>query len=547
MKDLKIGTKLWLLVGVLLAIMVGMALFASIAAERERATTEQNLAQTHDLIAAVEAARSAQVNFKIQVQEWKNVLLRGSDKALYDKHLTAFGKQEAQTQRDLERLRTLGTRIQLDKSKIDAVAQAHANLGPKYRAALAESDPASPNFAKTVDGKVRGIDRAPTEAIDTIVADVQAQAEKTERGQLDEAAVHAQTARSVNLAGGLAAIALALGLSVVFIRAVTLPLSCALDTVRGITEGRLDRDIEPGGRDEVGQLLSALRAMQGKLRETISEVSQGAQRVKEAASEMASASTQIDAGARTQSEATSSTAAAIEEVTVSIGQVAECAQEAATVAERSSELAKDGEAIVRQASSEMNSIAVSVQESSQLVETLSKRSGEISTIVKVIKDIADQTNLLALNAAIEAARAGEQGRGFAVVADEVRKLAERTGTATFEIGTMIEAIQQETSSVVSTMRAGGDKVRAGVELADKAAEALERINAQTQESLTGVTAIASAVREQQSASTDIAKNVERIAQMAEEASATATQTAGAAQSLTDLALSLDRSLGRFKV
>jgi methyl-accepting chemotaxis protein len=234
-------------------------------------------------------------------------------------------------------------------------------------------------------------------------------------------------------------------------------------------------------------------------------------------------------------------------MTVSIGQVAEHAQEAAAIADKSSALAREGESIVRAASSEMNSIAQSVRHGSELVETLNRRSAEISTIVRVIKDIADQTNLLALNAAIEAARAGEQGRGFAVVADEVRKLAERTGSATSEIGSMIEAIQRETSSVVETMQAGGDKVVQGVKLADEAAAALEKINAQTMEAVQSVNAIASATREQQAASSDIARNVERIAQMTEESGAAAHHNADSATSLERLASGLQSRVARFKL
>jgi methyl-accepting chemotaxis protein len=328
-------------------------------------------------------------------------------------------------------------------------------------------------------------------------------------------------------------------------RSLTGPLSDALGVARRIAAGRLDQGIDVKGRDEVGQLVHALSEMQSDLRGMISEVAHGASDLSGSARRFSGSASESMSRVHTHSETTSATAAAVEQMTVSIGQVAEHAQEAAAIAGRSSDLAAEGEAIVRAASSEMNSIADSVQHGSRLVETLNKRSAQISSIVKVIKDIADQTNLLALNAAIEAARAGEQGRGFAVVADEVRKLAERTGTATSEIGAMIDAIQHETSTVVETMQAGGDKVVHGVKLADDAAAALEKIKAQALETVESVNAIAAATREQQAASTDIARNVERIAQMTEENGRSAGEAADSARQLDELASNLQGRVARF--
>jgi len=329
------------------------------------------------------------------------------------------------------------------------------------------------------------------------------------------------------------------------VRSLTVPLAQAVGAAQQISAGRLDGKIEVDGKDEVGQLLQALSKMQEELRAMIGEVAQSAGEVSSSARQFAATAGDSIARAQVRTEATGSTAAAIEEMTVSIGQVAEHAQEASAVATKSSELAREGERIVRAASSEVNSIAESVRHGSDLVETLNRRSAEIGSIIKVIKDIADQTNLLALNAAIEAARAGEQGRGFAVVADEVRKLAERTGTATSEIGGMIEAIQRETTGVVATMQAGGDKVVLGVKLADEAAAALEKISAQALEAVHSVNAIATATREQQAASGDIARNVERIAQMTEESSTSAGHNADAARHLERLAAALQARVTRF--
>jgi len=330
-------------------------------------------------------------------------------------------------------------------------------------------------------------------------------------------------------------------------RQIRLPMQRAVDAAHAIAAGRLDARIDTSaGYEEAGRLLAALDEMQAGLRHVIGDTARSAAEVSSAADQLASASQRISDGARAQSESIGSTASSVEQVTVSFSQVADHAREAAEIAGRSASLSHEGETIVRQASSEMNSIAASVTESSRLVETLHKRSSEISTIVKVIKDIADQTNLLALNAAIEAARAGEQGRGFAVVADEVRKLAERTGSATAEIGNMIDAIQRETSSVVNTMQSGGEKVGEGVRLADEAASALGKISAEAAAVLASVNQIADAVREQQTASADIARNIERIAAMTEENTAAAAQTSSAAQTLATLAEGLKTGVARFQ-
>jgi len=355
------------------------------------------------------------------------------------------------------------------------------------------------------------------------------------------------TARNMMVGIGLATMVAGALFAWWLTRRLTMPLAQALSAAQRISSGRLDGTIEAGSADELGQLLNALSVMQADLRKMIGEVAQSAEDVSASASRIAGGSQRSIARAQAGTGATSSTAAAVEEMSVSIAQVAEHAEEAATIASRSSELARDGEGIVRAASREMHSIAESVQQGSRLVQTLHARSAQIGTIIRVIKDIADQTNLLALNAAIEAARAGEQGRGFAVVADEVRKLAERTGSATSEIGAMIDAIQRETGDVVDTMQAGGEKVAQGVKLAEEAASALDKIKAQALDAVTSVNAIAAATREQQAASTDIARNVERIAQMAEESGIGTSENAESAHQLEQLAAALQSRISRFKL
>ena len=240
-------------------------------------------------------------------------------------------------------------------------------------------------------------------------------------------------------------------------------------------------------------------------------------------------------------------AAAVEEMTVSIGQVSENAHEARALSRRSGELSEQGAGVIQNAAAEMSQISDSVKESSQIIAALEQQSGEISAIVNVIKEIADQTNLLALNAAIEAARAGEQGRGFAVVADEVRKLAERTSKSTQEIAGMIEKIQGGTHSAFASMEGGVARVSNGVTLANEAAGSITQIKTEAARVVQVVGDISNSLKEQSVASNDIAKNVEKIAQMSEENSAAVQETAKAAQHLEQLATSMQNTIGRFKV
>jgi methyl-accepting chemotaxis protein len=194
----------------------------------------------------------------------------------------------------------------------------------------------------------------------------------------------------------------------------------------------------------------------------------------------------------------------------------------------------------------MSRISDSVNQSARLIQTLGEHSDQISAIVNVIKEIADQTNLLALNAAIEAARAGEQGRGFAVVADEVRKLAERTSKSTEEISAMISNIQIGTTGAVSSMEEGSTRVRDGVKMARQAGESMLKIRSGAEQVIASVSEIMSALKEQSIASGQVAGNVEQIARMTEQNNAEVQEIARTAEHLEQLAASLQSSVSQFK-
>jgi methyl-accepting chemotaxis protein len=338
-----------------------------------------------------------------------------------------------------------------------------------------------------------------------------------------------------------------LGMSWLVIRRVSESLKQAGSAVEAIAAGDLTRLVPRSGTDEIGEMLAKLADMQGKLRELIGAVRGSVDNLNHAAMELSTSSSSSARISVSQSESASGMAASVEQLSVSIDQVEEHAREARGITQASGSQSEEGGRIIHQTAEEMRNIAEAVNSTAGTIRELENYSGQISSIVNVIKDIADQTNLLALNAAIEAARAGEQGRGFAVVADEVRKLAERTANSTQEITGMIGKIQQGTQRAAQEMEAGVRRVNDGVSLAHQAGDSVTGIRASAEQVTRVVDDINLALKEQAVAARDIAQRVERIAQGSEENSASVGKTAASAEQLRILAADLQKLSGRFQV
>ena len=291
---------------------------------------------------------------------------------------------------------------------------------------------------------------------------------------------------------------------------------------------------------EFNKLIESFQTIIGKVFFNSFEIGRASQQLIGEANRVASGSSQ-------QRDAALAAAMAMTDLTENMNLVSSNASETAGISATSNTLSAEGVIIARSASSEMERIAGSVAQSALVVGALGERSKAISGIVQTIREIADQTNLLALNAAIEAARAGEQGRGFAVVADEVRKLAERTSQATREISQMIGAIQGETQSAIISIEAGTGQAKSGADLAQQAADSLERINSGARDTMEKVDAIATAVAQQSRTGNDIAAHVCNIMDMAETNSASAEKALEEARQLEYLANNLKEIGNVFKL
>lgn len=300
-------------------------------------------------------------------------------------------------------------------------------------------------------------------------------------------------------------------------------------------------------RDEAGQAALAFNQLIEQMQNSLREVLDSAAQISNAAHQAAAASSQVSDASDNQSESASTMAAAIEEMTVSIAHINESTRHALRRAHDAGDAANSGAEIISRTNSEMAEIALTVQNAGQTINDVGAQSNKISMMVQVIKDVADQTNLLALNAAIEAARAGEQGRGFAVVADEVRKLAERTASSTTEIAKVVETMQSSTRNAVAIMDSVVKRVDLGQKLSDQAAARVGEIQEGSRHVSEDISDISIALNEQSSAAQDIARRVETVAQMSEGNTVAAKNTAQVAQELDQLAGALRQTAGRFKV
>ena len=512
--------------------------------------TGRDMMQTHLHVSALVDIESASLDFKTQVQEWKNILIRGNDEALFKKHHDAFLAEEGAVQEHLTRIRQMLAKdegAQQLIGELDALAKSHQELGNQYKAALASFDKADPESGKKVDVAVRGKDRATTEAFNKIIGDF----EKGELARLEQQRAGANDAFvfSRDLLVALIALCFVLAGSIAWITLRQIARQIAL--VRsGTAEIRTSLDLTQrlniDGRNEMTEVVDSVNSLLEEFQHVVGQMKQAGNHVSGASTDLARAVTQLSEAVGEQNSATTTMAASVEEMAVSIAHVSDSSMSARELSEESLGHADVGGQAIETAIGKMVVMADSVQNTSQTVQALSQRTEEIGTIVGVIKEIADQTNLLALNAAIEAARAGEQGRGFAVVADEVRKLAERTTSSTAEIARVITAIQGETQAVVADMHRMVGEVSANAEGARHAGDAITTIRASSARVVTVATDIANALMEQGTASELISRQVELISTKSEVNTAAMAEARNASEEMKQLSEEMHAIVDRFR-
>ncbi|MBT0666491.1 MCP four helix bundle domain-containing protein [Geobacter pelophilus] len=340
---------------------------------------------------------------------------------------------------------------------------------------------------------------------------------------------------------------LAVIIGFLIIRSITKSTRSLMETAAHIEQGDLTARCNMSGTDEMSQIAKSFDQIASTFTSSINNLTAIASEVTAAASKVHMSSETLAAGSEQVASETTTVATAGEEMAATSGDIAKNCQLAAESASQASEQANHGSTIIKNSIAVMERIAQRVSESAKTVGSLGEKSEQIGAIIGTIQDIADQTNLLALNAAIEAARAGEQGRGFAVVADEVRALAERTTKATKEIDTMIKSIQQETKTAVSSMEEGVVQVEQGTQEAARSGEAIDSILAQISNLSMQVSQIATAAEEQTATTSEISGNMQRITDVVRQSSQSAHESSVEASRLNTLAESLMADLNKFTI
>lgn len=344
---------------------------------------------------------------------------------------------------------------------------------------------------------------------------------------------------------------IATGLTVLFAwlltNSITKPIANALNAAEEIAEGNLTRPITVDGNDEAGRLLAAMAKMQDKLRDTLQRISGSATQLASAAEELNSVTDESARGLTQQNNEIEQAATAVNEMTSAVEEVARNAVSTSEASKNATTSAGDGRDLVQETVSAIERMSADVQSTATLIGDLANESRDIGKVLDVIRGLADQTNLLALNAAIEAARAGEAGRGFAVVADEVRALAHRTQQSTSEIERMIGSIQSGTEHAVDSMRNSTERAESTLNIARGAGLSLDTINSAIVEINERNLVIASAAEEQAQVAREVDRNLVNIRDLSVQSATGANQTSAASSELSRLALDLNNMVGRFSL
>jgi methyl-accepting chemotaxis protein len=452
----------------------------------------------------------ANLQFKVQVQEWKNVLLRGKQSA----DLAKYWQQFEERQRDVQGiLGQLATQPGLDarlKERIERLREAHRVLGTAYQKGrdafvAAGADPA------VGDAAVKGVDRAASEQMSELVSELRKQGSEQSRGISAAAQRTVWIGLLVMLVSGLLIGLLSLWL---VNRSLVEPIRQLIDYVAQLSRGRIAERVASSRQDELGKLAVAANTLRDFLAETFGRLQRSASDLDSASGELNAIATLMSQGTGEQFNRTDQVATAMNEMSATAQEVARHAADAARAADDADQSAQQGEQVMQGTIHAITLMRGEIANTAEVIRRLEADSGRIGKVLEVIRGIAEQTNLLALNAAIEAARAGEAGRGFAVVADEVRSLAQRTAASIIEINQIILSVQTGALDAAHAIENGQARSDASVEQVTQAGAMLERITEAVEAIRDMNRQIATAAEEQTSVAEDISRNLTEITAIA---------------------------------
>ena len=480
--------------------------------------------------------------FKVQVQEWKNVLLRGSDPEQLDKYWGRFNKHQVDIQDKIQRLRPQLANGNI-KSLVADFGDAHNKMGSQYTAGY-EAFVAADFVAAAGDAAVKGMDRAPSKLLSDAAKAVSLEVSTLSKELKDSTATVILWAQlSVFAVAIMVVIVLWLTLKQGFLS----PLQRVMADIRNFAAGDFSQNIDLNRADELGELARNLDNMQQEIVTIISAVKDASGDLNQAAGNISSTAKEITDQTGKTDHYMDQVATAMNEMSMTVQEVATNASGAAEAAQAADSSARSGLDVMEKTIDSISSLSTEVNNVSEAMDKLEQDTASVGAVLDVIKGVAEQTNLLALNAAIEAARAGEQGRGFAVVADEVRGLAQRTQESTEEIQQIIETVQSGASAAVRAMKDGQEQTSTTVSLASDAGQSIREITEAISSIRDMNTQIATAAEEQSYAAEEISKNVVSVTALAQEAHGSAQHANEIASNLDQTSNHLSQLITRFRV
>lgn len=531
--------KLLLVTGAGTTLLLAAALFGLMQAGG--ALTQMNDELISKKVANERQVRELSLDFQEQVQAWKNVLIRGYVREDREKYWAEFEAKEAEVQQRAEDL-AAGVDDPALKKGLNQFVRGHRAAGDNYRDAMRTFVQTSFD-GTTADRVVRGIDRPLKETLGALSDALAEEVNQTSAQLVDKRdAVFLSSAIAIAVAVVLAFIAFMLLLH----RNVSVPVSHLVEDLERLAGGNFRDPVRKSTDDEIGAVAASAEKLRRDLGDLLGRVNKAVDHVGRAVGDVANAADKVSGGMERQQSETEQVATAMNEMSATVQEVSRHASDAAHSAGEADESANNGSKVVARTVQAINSVAGAVEEAAEAIADLDKESGNIGEVLDVIRGVAEQTNLLALNAAIEAARAGEQGRGFAVVADEVRSLAQRVAQSTQEIQDMIERIQDGTKRTVGIMENSQLKVGEAVTAAQEAGQALTVITQAVSRISDMNTHIAAAAEQQSATAEEINRNITHISSIAGESAQGSRDNRQRSEELRRMADELKQTISRFR-